>query len=65
MGRIRVRDPILSREITTIQGERIASPEPEFRIHLQFRRFAGRAGCNSVGLGRQEEWKSQGDLNNA
>jgi hypothetical protein len=47
MGKIQVNDPIRPRELTTIQGERITIPVPEFRTHLQFRRFAGRAGCNS------------------
>ncbi len=46
MGKIQVNDPIRPRELTTIQGERITIPVPEFRTHLQFRRFAGRAGCN-------------------
>ena len=31
MGKIRVNDPIRPRELTTIQGERITIPEPEFR----------------------------------
>jgi peroxiredoxin len=46
MGKIRVNDPIRPRELATIQGERITIPEPEFRTHLQFRRFAGCPGCN-------------------
>ena len=46
MGKIQVNDPIRPRELTTIQGEQITIPVPEFRTHLQFRRFAGRAGCN-------------------
>ena len=46
MGKIRVNDPIRSRELATIQGERITIPEPGFRTHLQFRRFAGCPGCN-------------------
>jgi len=46
MGKIRVNDPIRPRELTTIQGERITIPVPEFRTHLQFRRFAGCPGCN-------------------
>ena len=29
-----------------IQGEQITIPVPEFRTHLQFRRFAGCPGCN-------------------
>ena len=46
MGKIRANDPIRPRELTTIQGERITISVPEFRTHLRFRRFAGRAGCN-------------------
>lgn len=46
MGKIQVNDPIRPRELITIQGERITIPVPEFRTHLQVRRFAGRAGCN-------------------
>jgi hypothetical protein len=52
MGRIRVNDPIRPRELTTIQGERITIPEPEFRTHLQFRRFADRkkrSGGGAIG----------------
>ena len=46
MGKIRVNDPIRPRELTTIQVERITIPVPEFRTHLQFRRFAGCPGRN-------------------
>ncbi len=42
MGKIQVNDPIRPREFTTIQGEQITIPVPEFRTHLQFRRFAAR-----------------------
>src|ERR1700730_13375032 len=41
-----VDDPIRPRELTTIQGKRITIPEPEFRTHLQFRRFAGCPRCS-------------------
>jgi len=42
----RVDDPIRPRELTTIQGKRITIPEPKFRTHLQFRRFAGCPRCS-------------------
>ena len=45
-GQVQVNDPIRPRELTTIQGEQITIPVPEFRTHLQFRRFAGCPGCN-------------------
>jgi hypothetical protein len=46
VGKIQVNDPIRPRELTMIQGEQITIPVPEFRTHLQFRRFAGYSGCN-------------------
>jgi hypothetical protein len=46
VGKIQVNDPIRPRELTMIQGEQITVPVPEFRTHLQFRRFAGCPGCN-------------------
>ena len=45
MGNIQVNDPIRPHELTTIQGERITIPVPEFCTHPQFRRFAGCPGC--------------------
>jgi hypothetical protein len=46
VGKIQVNDPIRPRELTMIQGEQITIPVPEFRTHLQFRRFSGCPGCN-------------------
>lgn len=34
------------RTVVTLDQQRIAIPDPDYRVHLQFRRFAGCAGCN-------------------
>jgi hypothetical protein len=57
MGKIQVNDPIRPRELTTIQGERITIPVPEFRTHLQFHGLLLGA-FRSVSEGRQDERKS-------
>lgn len=40
-GRIAPGDIITSRELATIQSERILLPAPGMLTHLQFRRYAG------------------------
>lgn len=37
---------IIERELETIAGVRVAIPDPDRMIHLQFRRFAGCPVCN-------------------
>jgi peroxiredoxin len=44
---IAVDDIVPVRQLTTIQGEPVAVPGPDVLTHLQFRRFAGCAFCNT------------------
>lgn len=37
---------VAERELLTVTGERIRVPDPEWLVHLQFRRFAGCPICN-------------------
>jgi|SRR5258708_7002817 peroxiredoxin len=46
MRKIRVGETVHPRELITIVGERIRIPDQGQFVHLQFRRFAGCAGCN-------------------
>ncbi|MFJ3714319.1 peroxiredoxin-like family protein [Streptomyces sp. NPDC090057] len=40
------RTTVERRELTAVSGDRIAVPDPDRLIHLQFRRFAGCPVCN-------------------
>jgi peroxiredoxin len=44
--RLEVGSTVPPRELVTVTGERVAVPDPERLVHLQFRRFAGCPVCN-------------------
>ena len=37
---------VKERGLTAVSGERVAVPDPDRLVHLQFRRFAGCPVCN-------------------
>ena len=43
---LKVGDVISPLELETIRGKVIKIPDPEHKIHLQFRRYAGCPVCN-------------------
>jgi hypothetical protein len=44
--RIQQGDVVSARELVSVTGHRVLLPDPEFAVHLQFRRFAGCPLCN-------------------
>nr|WP_106434086.1 peroxiredoxin-like family protein [Streptomyces sp. e14] len=45
-GRLEPGSTVETRSLTSVLGERVAVPDPERLVHLQFRRFAGCPVCN-------------------
>ncbi|MFJ2303051.1 peroxiredoxin-like family protein [Streptomyces sp. NPDC087787] len=43
---VRPGSTVRERRLTTVSGDRVAVPDPDRLIHLQFRRFAGCPVCN-------------------
>jgi peroxiredoxin len=46
-GKVGVGTVLAERELVTIVGEELRIPDPEWLVHLQFRRFAGCPICNA------------------